>query len=176
MSRFFVACALAQCLHKGYRLIYRALYLVLACATATSLVAGELRHEQTEDGSHVAWYSPPKPGEAGLTAIARYEPDRQRPSLYILQLSFAGGAHRFADCKRAFWRVDGQPAPQIATHYSQRTTGAVHLELFTGQLSREQLQRLASATTVEVQLCTEKVAVAADDLNGLKQVLAATRG
>lgn len=80
------------------------------------------------------------------------------------------GTESFAACHQNHWLVDGIPAPELEAAYS--TPGQA--QIFRSTLTRQALEKISRAKTVEFKICNTEGSVSASDLDGLRQLLDAT--
>ncbi|MEB6589657.1 hypothetical protein MXM82_11005 [Pseudomonas asiatica] len=122
----------------------------------------------------VTWSTLPSGPEQFAFSTSVYIPEKGEP-VYILQLFTYADISRYQTCHFVDWLVDGRRAPELQAEYGSDSAGSASIERFTITADRKTLENLSSAKSLEYKVCNDEGAVLAEDLNGLRQVLAATK-
>ncbi len=156
---------------RGMRL---AAMFALAAAAFTT-VAGQLsdKIDRFQGSRLVAWESFTDNGlDYSYNVYAYYSKAADRKPLgYYSMLVPARGAGSFSSCNHNYWLIDGAPAPSLQASYDA-SSGA---QIFRASLTRDDLERIAAAKSVEFKICNTEAAISASDIAGVEKLLKATR-
>lgn len=94
---------------------------------------------------------------------------------YVAELLTWSDSNRFKQCQSIDWLLDGKKDGSLQTEYKSSYQKNAVFEHFILRPDRQTLQRFASAKQVEYRICDERGAVSSQALDGLREVLAATR-
>ncbi len=122
----------------------------------------------------VSWSTVPSSPEAFTFNTYAYLPEGQSAK-YLVELLTWGDEGRYRRCNFVNWLVDGQRATDLEATYASSSAGSATIERFTINLDRKAIEKLATAKSVEYKVCGDEGAIRADDLEGLRQVLSATK-
>ncbi|EJM92445.1 hypothetical protein [Pseudomonas sp. GM67] len=124
----------------------------------------------------VGWNTIPNEAESfAVTTDAYYSKGSTKPDGYFVQIITFADAMQYSGCSHVDWLVDGEPAPYLVAKYSSDYTGSAAIERFNLELDRASLEKLGAAKLVEFKICTTESSISADDMEGLRKVLAQTK-
>lgn len=154
--------------------VQAAVLLMLAEASLTAF-AGQIsdKTDRFQGSRLVAWESYTDKGfDYSYNVYAYYsKANDSAPMGYYSMLVPARGTESFASCNHNYWLVDGAPAPNLQATYD----GSSGVQIFRTNLTRVDLERIASAQSVEFKICNTEAAVSAGDIAGVKKLLDATQ-
>lgn len=140
--------------------------------------AGVLKDEtdRFSGARSVSWRSMPQGVELfSLSATVFYPKGYAAPYSYDIQLVAVSERSRYRECHHTYWLVDGAPDPYLEMTYSEISGGSSSIERFSKRVDRQNLERLAAAKLIEFRVCGVDGSVSAQDMDGLRQVLAVTK-
>ncbi|TLP74747.1 hypothetical protein FEA48_11065 [Pseudomonas nitroreducens] len=154
----------------------KALFLLAMMSTAAH--AGVLldKTDRFRETRAVVWNSiPDNDREFALSALAFYPKGAASPSSYTFTLTTYSDTGEYARCHHNAWLIDGQRSMELESSYENSPQASVVIERFTSKVSREVLERVAAAKLVEFKICGTEGAISAADIDGVRQVLDATK-
>lgn len=157
---------------------YRAPIAAVAFLFSISASAGVFKDETDRFTGNraVTWDSlPAQANDFSFSTVALYLKGSPGPGYYKVQLMTWGDSAEFRECHHTNWLVDGVRDPYLEYEYSATSAGSATIERFDKQVDRANLQRLASAKLIEFQVCGIEGKISQSDMNGMRQVLDATK-
>lgn len=159
-------------------MLHRTSIIMLVCVTSISANAGVFKDDTDRFTGHraVSWDSlPSQSGDFSFSTVALSLKGSPSPGYYKVQLITWGDRAEFRDCHHTHWLVDGDMDPYLSFEYSTASAGLAVMETFSKEVDRANLQRLASAKLIEFQVCGTEGKVSQGDIDGMRQVLEATK-
>lgn len=154
----------------------KALFLLAMMSTATHAGALQDKTDRFTGTRSVAWNSIPEhEHEFAVTAFAFYPKGASAPSAYNISLTTYSDSGELMNCHHSSWLIDGQPAPELEGKYEYDPASNVVIERLSADISRQTLERVAEAKSVEFKVCYTEGALSQDELVGIRKVLEATR-
>lgn len=121
----------------------------------------------------VSWSTVPSEPEAFTFNTYAYIPEKN-VAWYVVELLTWADTARYRSCNFVNWLVDGRRATELNAAYEPSYAGNATVERFTIKGDRTAIEAFASAKTVEYSICGNEGMVHAEDLEGLRQVIAAS--
>lgn len=121
----------------------------------------------------VSWSTIPSEPEAFTFNTYAFVPETNG-AWYVVELLTWADTARYRSCNFVNWLVDGRRATGLNAVYEPSYAGSAAVERFTIKGDRKAIETFASAKTVEYSVCGSEGTVRAEDLDGLRQVIAAS--
>lgn len=122
----------------------------------------------------ISWSTVPSEPETFTFNTYAYVPEKNAPS-YVIELLTWADTGRYRSCNFVNWLVDGRRATELNAAYESSYAGSATVERFTIKGDLTAIEAFASAKAVEYKVCGDEGVVRAEDLEGLRQVIAATK-
>lgn len=156
------------------RFVLSAAIVLYSCAINAGVLKDET--DRFSGTRSVSWRSMPQGVEPfSLSATVFYPKGYAVPYSYDIQLVSVSDHSRYRECHHTYWLVDGAPDPYLEMTYSETSGGSASIERFSKSVDRQNLERIAAAKVIEFQICGVEGSVSDQDMDGLRQVLAATK-
>ncbi|WP_433734989.1 hypothetical protein [Pseudomonas monteilii] len=121
----------------------------------------------------VSWSTVPSEPEAFTFNTYAYVPEKN-VAWYVVELITWADTAKYRNCNFVNWLIDGRRATELNAVYEPSYAGSATVERFTIKGSRKAIETFATAKTVEYSVCGNEGVVSPEDLEGLRQVIAAS--
>lgn len=155
--------------------IFTAMVAIGLLSTSLMVHAGKLSDETDRFTGlrSISWSTVPSEPETYTFNTYAYIPEK-RDAWYVVELITWADAARYRSCNFVNWLVDGRRATELNAVYEPSYAGSATVERFTIKGDRKAIEAFASAKKVEYSVCGDEGVVKAEDLEGLRQVIAAS--
>jgi len=150
--------------------------VLVTCSSLMASVTKEYDHFKNQTTLHSTFEHPAQDGAPVFVIFAGYKgkvfSGKQSDSYIMINISFISSEWRYLDCNDTHWLVDGKPISLPSCHYDGSVgDGYVLEQLSIIPIKVEDAEKLASAHTIEVEVCNDEYQLNEMEKSDLREIV-----